>query len=137
MAGIPNGPHTLSVTAADDIGTERIVSIPFTLDAGPETPYVQWLDTQLTLSARDFPRPTLLRPFDTAHIQSITIYEQAAGSSSRRPIDTITDMTNLFDGHLQYVLANNPGTGNWIYSTDILTSDGQTIRGGNMLMTIQ
>lgn len=137
LAGIQDGDHLLTVIAEDDERNRRIVTIPFTLAAGAESPYVSWLESSQSLSGADFPRTFLIRPYATDQIQQVILYRQQPDGGNRSQIGTISDFSNLFEGHVSFVWDEFPGSGEWDLVTEVQSTSGQIRPGGRLRVTIR
>ncbi len=133
---ITNGTHTLTIVVEDDIGNQRQESIPFTLQAGIESPGVSFVDRALTIPQGSFPRVFLLEPYRANDIAELhVIAKNQAGVTI--PIVSTTNLTDIFNGHLVVTWINAPTPGTWIIVAEVTDKQGNRTETDRMQVQIQ
>jgi len=124
---ISNGPHELTLIVEDDIGNRLEQTIPFTLQATEELPYVSWVRGNNSLTAADFPVTFFLNPVRMDKMRELRVYKQKDGGQ-RELLTLVTDFSTLFNGQISFSL-QAPGSGTWQLLTEITLQDGSVISG--------
>ncbi len=132
---IENGAHELTLRVEDDIGNHLEQSIPFTLQAQDESPYVTWVRGGTSLSRDDFPASFFLNPFKINKIREIRVYTQKDGGS-RSLLTVVSDFSNLFNDQITITWPTPPETGAWKLSSEITTDIGTVITGDTLNITV-
>ncbi len=137
MQGLPSGQHLLTITAQDDVGNQTQQVVPFTLDAGAPKPSVSWVGGAQTLNQQSFPHTLALTIFQADNIQSITVTANKDGTTNLIPVDTITNLSKLFQNNLYVIWKNNPGLGLWHLTATIQTTTGKSGHKNTIDVTIK
>lgn len=131
---LTNGSHELSLLVEDDIGNHVEKTIPFTLTAEDEAPYVTWVRSSDTLQRSDFPVTFFLNPFQIQKIREVRVYIGSNGSKSL--LSVINNFSDLFNDQISVLWTEVPPSGNWTLSTEVTDINGAVTNGDTLHLTI-
>lgn len=134
---LTNGEHALTIIVEDDIGNQVSSVIPFTLDAGVESPRLSWSVGDTILSESDFPRAFFLNPFKLSEMREVRFYTQRDGEGNKQLVSTVSDLTGLFNNQVNFTWTTSPGTGVWFLIPEIVLTNGSVQEQGKLRVIVQ
>lgn len=130
-----NGEHTLTVIAEDDIGNSIQKQIKFSFDAGEEKPAITWVENNLTLEEKDFPRIIFLNHYKLDQISELSIYKM--DNNKKYLLDTKNDFSNLFNNQISFTWSDYPGSGNYKLLTEIKLQNGDSFESDRVQVKVE
>lgn len=121
---LTQGPHDLTVTAEDDIGTKKIVHVPFASRTDQELAGVFWAEKEVSIKKSEFPRVFFLNPIKQEEIAELRVYAEKEGI----PKTLILQTSNLesFNNQILIRWGNPQENGTWTLRAEIKTIQGET-----------
>ncbi|MDO8626430.1 MAG: penicillin-binding protein [Candidatus Magasanikbacteria bacterium] len=127
MTALPPGEHVLKAVATDEEGAAGSDQLNFYLRADYDTPNFDWLDqSPLNLTAEDFPRAMLLKPYQWDNIKDIQIYLKT--DITERAIFNFNHAEDkVVNGQLMFTWRKSPGFGSHTLRAVLTDKDGRKI----------
>jgi len=118
-----DGEHTLTAIAEDDIGNSVQKQIKFSFEAGEEKPAVVWLEDNLTLEEKDFPKIFFLNHYKLDQIAELRIYKIDNGK--KYLLTSMNNFSNLFNNQISFTW-DYPGSGEYDLATVVTLKNGDS-----------
>lgn len=130
-----NGEHTLTATAEDDIGNKTEQQIKFSFEAGEEKPAITWVENNISLEQKDFPKMFFLNPYRLDQISELKIYK--VENNKKYLVDIKNDFSNLFNNQISFTWSDYPGSGNYELLAEIKLQSGEVVESSRVSVEIK
>lgn len=132
------GAHMLTITVEDDIGNQISEDVPFGLSAEDVQPNIMFNNVPSNISVQNFPLNISLSPVKADKISSVRIFAEP-WSAEGTPVEiaNIDSFANLFENKMIIKWESAPLTGNWIIKSEIKKTDGSSVFGGSVNVSVK
>ena len=130
-----NGEHTLTVIAEDDIGSSVQREVKFSFDAGEEKPAITWVENNLEIEKKDFPRMMFLNYFLLDDVAKVRIYQEDENNFQELIFES-SNFSDLFNNQINFSW-NYSGRGTYDLIVELTLKNGEEYESDRLRVKVE